>query len=229
MEKTTPKTTAYNLIILDESGSMRHLTRQTIEGCNETINVARHTARTHAATMRSLLSIYAFQNGGPVTSRYIVKNVAAEDEVQITDKDYQPYGNTPLLDAVGSTLSELKAVTATMDDTTGIITIITDGMENSSEHYNIQQVQKLITEFREKGWAVNLIGANIDVDNLADAMGIKTRMAWVANEEDTIRMHTQLRKSMACWSNNVSACAAPNLSKDELIELRKKVADNLPF
>ena len=36
------KTTVFNLIILDESGSMSDCTRATISGCNETINVAKN-------------------------------------------------------------------------------------------------------------------------------------------------------------------------------------------
>lgn len=224
MEKNTPKTTVFNLIILDESGSMDSLTKQTIAGCNETINVARQTALSHADTMHSLLSIYAFQSGGPVPSRYIVKNLSATDKVQISPKDYRPYGCTPLFDAVGSTLSELNAVTATMEDTTGNITIITDGMENSSEHYTLHQVQKLISQFREKGWAVNLIGANIDVDHMGDEMGIKTRMVWAADEEHTKEMYERMSKSMSVWADNVDACACED--KEERIRRRKRVADD---
>lgn len=220
MEKTAPKTTVFNLIILDESGSMDPLTKQTIAGCNETINVARESARRHADTMHSLLSIYAFQSGGPVPSRYIVKNLSATDDVKITGKDYQPCGCTPLLDAVGSTLSELKAVAATHEDATGVITIITDGMENSSEHYNLNQVKKLISQFREQGWTVNLIGANIDVDSLGDSMGIDNRMAWVADEEHTAEMHANLSKRMAVFADFESECAI--LPREERIERRKK-------
>lgn len=187
----TIKTTVFNLIILDESGSMMDLTNQTIAGCNETINVAKHAATENADAIRSLLSIYAFQDGGPIKSRYIVKNVKASDAVHVTENDYRPYGNTPLLDAVGSTLSELKAVAATHEDATGIITIITDGYENSSTHYSWQQVASLISQFKEMGWTVNLIGANIDVNVLSKNLKIDNAMAFSATQEGASEMWSE--------------------------------------
>lgn len=223
MEKTTPKTTVFNLIILDESGSMSHLTSQTISGCNETINVARVAARKHSDTLRSLLSIYAFQSGGPVPSRYIVKNISANDETTITARDYQPYGCTPLLDAVGSTLSELKAVAATHEDSTGIITIMTDGLENASEHYNLAQVKGLISYFRELGWTVNLIGANIDIDRMGDSLGIDNRLNWQPDAESTAEMYQKFRAclngKLECYANEDMA-----MSVEERVKQRKKKA-----
>ena len=59
------KTTVFNLIILDESGSMEQMTNQTISGCNETLNIIRSNAKTHAETMNSFVSIYAFQDSLP--------------------------------------------------------------------------------------------------------------------------------------------------------------------
>ena len=40
-----PVSTTYNLIILDESGSMSDVRHQTISGCNETLNSIRNTAK----------------------------------------------------------------------------------------------------------------------------------------------------------------------------------------
>ena len=172
------KTTVFNLIVLDESGSMSHLSEQTISGCNETINVAKSQADKNADVFRSLMSVYAFQDGGPVRSRYIMKNEDAVSARHISAEDYRPWGNTPLLDAVGSTLTELKTVASTHEDATGVITIITDGMENSSTRYSWQDVAALISQFKEMGWTVNLIGANIDVDEMAKRMNIDNRMAF---------------------------------------------------
>lgn len=182
------KTTVFNLIVLDESGSMSHLTEQTISGCNETINVAKSQAEKNADVFRSLMSVFAFQDGGPVKSRYIMKNDDALKARHITSDDYQPWGSTPLLDAVGSTLTELDVVASTHEDATGVITIITDGMENSSTHYSWQDVARLISRFKEKGWTVNLIGANIDVDAMGKRMNIDNRMAFQATQAGTSNM-----------------------------------------
>lgn len=216
------KTTVFNLIILDESGSMSPLTEQTISGCNETINVARSHAEKNAETMRSLMSVYAFQDGGPVRSRYILKNEDSAAVRHITGTDYSPYGNTPLLDAVGSTLTELQAVAATHEDATGVITIITDGYENSSHQYSWSDVARLISRFKEMGWTVNLIGANIDVNAMGEKMKIDNRMAFSANKGDTMRMwsdyNRNLSEKMNCYAEESKMC---DMSVEERREMRK--------
>ena len=217
---TSEKTTVFNLIILDESGSMSHLTKATISGCNETLNVIRHTAKQNPDTIRSLVSIYAFQSDGERPSRYIVKNAGPQDVKNITTDDYEPYGNTPLLDAVGSTLSELKTVAATHENSTAIITIITDGYENSSHIYSPREVAKLIAQVKELGWTVNLIGANIDVDKLADAMNIDNKMSFTHSPEGASHMFTHFNKNVACCVQDY-ADEDRSLSMNERIHLRK--------
>lgn len=186
------KTTIFNLIILDESGSMSPFVEETINGCNETLNVARYSAEQNADTIRSFVSIYAFQSGGP-ESRYIVKNANPKDVKDITKADYQPCGCTPLLDAVGSTLTELMAVAATHDDATGIVTIMTDGYENSSVQYSPEKVASLIEACREMGWTINLIGANIDIAELANKLKI--------NKENAIKYQQTKAGSADMWAN----------------------------
>lgn len=220
--QTKMKTTVFNLIVLDESGSMSHLTEQTISGCNETINVAKSQAEKNADVFRSLMSVYAFQDGGPVKSRYIMKNEDALKARHITTDDYTPWGNTPLLDAVGSTLTELKTVAASHEDATGVITIITDGMENSSTHYTWKDVANLISQFKEMGWTVNLIGANIDVDQMATRMNIDNRMAFHASQAGSRVMWEKFNEStsanMDCYAEESRSMA----DVEERRESRKK-------
>lgn len=216
------KTTVFNLIILDESGSMSGVTEQTISGCNETINVAKASAESNADVIRSLTSIYAFQDGGPIKSRYILKNEDSTKVRHITGDDYRPYGSTPLLDAVGSTLTELKTVAATHEDATGVITIITDGFENSSKRYSWKDVADLISQFKEMGWTVNLIGANIDVDEMASRINIDNRMAFQASKSGTKDMFAGFVSSskvcMDCYAEEARSCG----NVDERVANRKK-------
>ena len=184
------KTSVFNLIILDESGSMSSCRKSTISGCNETLNVARQLQKENADNQRSFVSIYAFQSGG-VPSRYLCKNAKVEDVKDITPDDYLPCGCTPLLDAVGMTLVDLKAVASTHDDATGTITIITDGYENSSTEYTYPQVKALIAQFKEKGFTVNFIGANIDVQQVSCDLGIDNAMAYESNEVGAAEMYAR--------------------------------------
>lgn len=215
------KTTSFNLIILDESGSMSDVTKQTISGCNETINAARSHAKKNSDAVRSLISVYAFQSEGDRPSRYILKNESALKARHITKKDYDPCGCTPLLDAVGSTLSELKAVAATHEDATGVITIITDGCENSSTHYGWKDVASLISQFKEKGWMVNLIGANIDVDSMGEKMHIDNRMEFTTDAQGTSKMWQDYNASLSEEMETMACEARMMDSVEERVKSRK--------
>jgi len=58
------KTKIFNLIILDESGSMSSVCRQTISGCNETINTIKVAQEKNEASQEHYVSIFAFQSSG---------------------------------------------------------------------------------------------------------------------------------------------------------------------
>lgn len=188
------KTTVFNLIILDESGSMYDLKKATISGCNETLNVIRAAQKQAGDHQRHLVSIYAFQSGS-VPSRYLIKNAPVADVSNLTERDYEPCGCTPLYDAVGMTLSDLEAVAATHEDATAVVTIITDGYENSSTEYTGPKVAKMIEALKEKGWTFNFIGANIDVEKVSATLKIDNTMSWNSDEEGTKEMYSKFRSS----------------------------------
>lgn len=215
------KTVVFNLIILDESGSMSPMTAATISGCNETLNVIRSQAKQNADKIKSFVSIFAFQNGGPVASRYLVKNADALTVNDLTDKDYRPWGNTPLLDAVGSTLSELKAIAETHENSTAIVTIMTDGYENSSTTWNWQRVAALISQLREIGWTINLVGADIDVEAMADRMNIAhgNRMCYQKAETQSMWQEFSARNE-AVMREEADMCC-PQISEELRRETRR--------
>lgn len=216
------KTTCFNLLILDESGSMSGLTKQTIAGCNETLNVIRGLDEKHGDTQRQLVSIFVFQSGNPdFPSRYICKNLPIKDVKDVTEKDYRPYGCTPLLDAVGSTLVDLRAVAATHEDAVASVTIITDGMENASSDYTWEQVSNLISQLKELGWNFNFIGANIDVKEVSRRMNINNNMSFSASPKGMSTMMDQLSGCIASFHED-RVCNEINMDVEERIAYRKK-------
>ena len=202
--ETTVTTEMYNLIILDESGSMSCVCRQTISGCNETINTIKAAQTQFADNQKHYVSIYAFQSSGNRPSRYLIKNQPIDEVKHITDKDYEPYGCTPLNDAVGMTLADLKATCASKPNAIGSVTIITDGMENSSTEYSTSQVAKMIEQLKEMGWSFNFIGANIDVQATAASYNIENSLSFMQDEEGTNGMWETERSSRMRYYNRVS-------------------------
>lgn len=215
------KTTVFNLIILDESGSMSGNTAQTISGCNEILNVIREDEKNNSAHRRNLVSIYAFQSGG-TPSRYLMKNAPAGKVADLTDRDYRPCGCTPLLDAIGMTLVDLEAIANTHEDANAIITIFTDGYENSSTEYTYEQVAAIISRLKERGWTINFMGANIDEVTMGRRLNIDREniQSWESTKEGTReamdRVYCCLKKGMAMSNAEI------NMPVEERIKMRKQ-------
>lgn len=214
------KRTIFNLIILDESGSMSPVTGETIMGCNETLSAVRAMEKKNGASERNLVSIYAFQSGA-VPSRYIVKNKPIDSVKDITSEDYSPSGCTPMLDAIGMTLVDLRAVASTHEDSIGIVTIITDGYENSSREYTWSNVRDIIRQLKDLGWTINFIGANIDVDKVADNLEIDNRMKFDNDSEGTKSMFSRFASFSAIAAERRIIEEACQMSDEERIEKRK--------
>ncbi len=70
-----------------------------------------------------------------------------------------PRGSTPLLDAVGKSVSHLRDK---VTDGAVVALVVTDGQENASREWKKDQVKSLIKELEGKKWTFTFLGANID-------------------------------------------------------------------
>lgn len=213
------KTTIHNLIILDESGSMCGIRYQTITGCNETINTIKAAQIEHFETQKHSISIYAFQESATNPSHYIIKDISTSLVEDISGKDYNPEGCTPLFDAIGDTLTELKEFVSNEENGIGVVTIITDGMENASQRFHYDAIVKLIAELKELGWTFNFIGANIDAASTSKSYGIDNYLQFQQTEEGTEQMWGTERRSRNRIYSRYDA--VDNLMKDSSIDEKK--------
>lgn len=179
----------HNLIILDESGSMMSIYRPALSGVNETLQTIREAQKEHEG-QEHYVTLVAFD-----TEHYdkIYSNTPAANTEDITENQYQPYGGTPLYDAMGRSINELSRNVA--NDDVVLVTIITDGYENSSCEYNGKAIKSLIETMKARGWVFTYIGANQDVEAVADSMSIDNRLAFKANASSTQEMFAQERRS----------------------------------
>lgn len=217
----TIRTKVFNLIILDESGSMDCVWAQTISNCNETLQTIFSAQKEFYATQDHFISIYTFQDAGPLKSRYLLRNRPIAEARMLTAKDYRPNGCTPLYDAVGETLTDLDAVAETHDDAVASVTIITDGEENSSRRYSGSDVAKIISRLKEKGWNFNIIGANIDVESLAKDLHIDNTLKWEQTQEGTSSMGKKLNESQRSYYRAMAEEEQMPMSMEEKISRRK--------
>jgi hypothetical protein len=96
----------------------------------------------------------------------------AEELFELTQQSYNPNGSTPLYDAIGKSLTRLEIQTEKEENYSVLVTILTDGMENSSKEFSEENVNKLISRLKEKGWGITYMGANHDVKKTAKALAI---------------------------------------------------------
>ena len=178
------------MIIVDESGSMSIIEKQALAGLNETIDTVKKMQKLHP-DMEQRISLLTFDSSHK-TFKY--DNVKAETARLLSARDYNPGGCTPLYDAIGIAISKLNAQTTDKDSV--LVTIITDGEENSSEEYNLKMVKTLIDKMKKQGWTFTLIGTdNLDVEGMAGQMNIDNHLAFKEDAEGTRMMFMRERQA----------------------------------
>lgn len=82
-----------------------------------------------------------------------------------------PRGSTALLDAIGRTINAVQA--RIKKGWLVVVVIVTDGMENASQEYNLTSVRALVEMMeKEHGWMFVYLGANQDAIAAGHGMGI---------------------------------------------------------
>ena len=182
----------YNVIILDESGSMSSIYNQALMGINEALSGIRRNQEEFPG-QKHFVSIVTFEGDGIKGIKNRRDRVPIESVADFTKKDYRPGGCTPLYDAMGKTLNELEGLIH--EDDRVFATIITDGYENSSEEYSGTAIKALVGRLREKGWTFAYIGANQDSVEVARDLNISNAMNFDATPEGTLEMSVRYRKA----------------------------------
>lgn len=155
------------VFILDKSGSMGGLERDTIGGYNSMLE------KQKAVPGECLITTVLFDNDYELLHDKIDIRAVSP----ITEKEYSVGGSTALLDAIGMTIHKIdNAQRHTADDYRAekvMFVIITDGEENSSREYSTEKVKAQIQRQKEKyGWEFIFLGANIDAVETAGRFGI---------------------------------------------------------
>ena len=189
----------YNLIVLDASGSMYSIRNEAIAGVVETIQTIR-TAQKDNANQEHLFSLVVF-NGRSIATVY--DRMPIDKVPDLDANDYQPTDNTPLYDAMGNAITNLQRYIN--DDDNVLVTVITDGYENSSVEWNHQRVFQLVEDLKKKNWLFTYIGANQDALKVAKGMGIDHSMNYMSDAEGTKAMFRKERFSRKAFYGKLSA------------------------
>jgi uncharacterized protein YegL len=160
------------VFILDRSGSMRGLEKDTIGGYNGMLEKQKKEEG------EALVTTVLFDDRIEVP----FDRVPIGDLPEMTEKEYFVRGCTALLDAVGTTAERIATIHkyAREEDRPEhtIFIITTDGLENASRRFTGDQVKRLISRQQEEyGWEFIFLGANIDAVKAAGDIGIRKERA----------------------------------------------------
>lgn len=197
------------VFILDRSGSMSGLERDTIGGFNSMIEKQRKQDG------ECIVSTVLFNND----SQVIHDRVPLDKIEPMTERDYYVSGGTALIDAIGGAIHHIGNVHkyARPEDVpeNTVFIITTDGYENASYRYSSDKVKRMIEHEKEKyGWEFLFIGANIDAVETAKHYGINQDRAvnYHADAQGTDIVYATV--SQAVCNVRMNKCMAENWSED---------------
>ena len=168
------------VFLLDRSGSMGGIEKDTIGGYNSYID----SQRGKNVKVTTILFDDKYE---VLHNRVDVDNIK-----KLTNKEYYVRGCTALLDAIGKTIREMED----KNPNKVIFIITTDGYENTSTKYNKSQIKELISV--HKDWKFMYIGADIDSYSEGRSLGIKDE--FIANYKKTDRGISKLYNALTTAS-----------------------------
>jgi hypothetical protein len=189
----------YNLIILDESGSMSTIKDSTISGFNEVVQTIKGIEKKYPE-QKHFISLITFNGLGIKTK---LNKHPVSDLVNIDKKTYNPDSLTPLYDAIGLSILKLRMDIAGVENANVLVTILTDGEENDSKEFSGSQIKKIIDEQKSLGWTFTYIGANQDVEKVAASISITNTLNYMANDKDVHKMFVKERESRILFSKKI--------------------------
>ena len=193
----------FNLIIVDESGSMSIIRKQAFTGMNETLQTVRQMQKKFP-DQEQRVTLVTFDTGH-TTWHY--DNTPASRTKDLSWKAYNPGGGTPLYDAMGTAISKVNAQVS--DDDNVLVTVITDGEENSSEEWTLKMIRTMIEKLKKQNWTFTLIGTdNLDVETMAHSFAIDEHLEFQQDEAGTKAMFARERRSRERYNCCVAEDAA---------------------
>ena len=177
------------LFILDRSGSMSGLEKDTIVGFNSLIQ------KQSKEKGKCYVSCVLFDD----VQEVIYDRVPLNEVKKMTQKQYYARGCTALLDALGGAIHHIGNVHKYSKEEIGktLFIIITDGLENSSKRYTYVTIKQMVERQKEKyGWEFIFIGANMDVIQEANKFGIDQAVRYACDEEGTALNYSVLSENI---------------------------------
>jgi uncharacterized protein YegL len=191
-------------VIVDASGSMSHLTHDTIGNFNTFLKEQKEFPGEAAFTLCTFNTDYRLPHD-------FVKIASVPS---LDAKTYIPQGGTALLDAMGTTIDSVGRKLAGLPEeerpSKVIFLIITDGHENASKRYSAEQIKTMVEHQKDVySWEFVFMGANIDAIAAGTNLGISMQntMNYAATAAGTADLYKSISSNMSGYRSSNSSRA----------------------
>lgn len=220
----------YHLLILDESGSMQSVKKETITGYNEQVQTIKHLQAKYP-TQKHFTSLVLFSS--EVKTPLFCVDTTKVDE--LNDKTYLPNTSTALNDAIGLGCTALEEHLKTVTEKYKVlVTILTDGEENCSKAFTHTQAADTIKRLTATtDWAFSFLGCGADTILTAKSYHISagSAMAYTAGASGTKAAFSKMSSArgkfvMSYSDDSVSLGVSSSVVTDNLFDdATDKIAD----
>lgn len=151
------------ICILDRSGSVSSIIDDMIGGFNTFIEDQKKVDGECYVTVALFDDMYEL----------LYDNVELSKVKPITREEWTPRGMTALYDAIGKTVNTLEAKHLTSESKPDkvLVCIVTDGFENHSREFKLEDIKSIIKRKEADKWAFLYLAANQDAFGVGKSMG----------------------------------------------------------
>jgi len=224
---TTTKTTTeylptneriHIICVLDSSGSMSGIMSDSIGGFNQFLKEQRELPDD------ATISVALFDSNHNYQLLYDFVDIKKAKD--LTPKEWYPRGMTALYDAIGKTINADKARLAMLGSEAPskvLVCVVTDGLENDSKEYSIDNVKNLIADCEKDDWNFIYLAANQDAFAVGSGFGISYGNTYtytatadgVANMSATLNSASVNYRSMSSTDDNFKIASKSLIDDDK--------------
>ena len=199
--------------VIDKSGSMFSSIKDVEGGFKRIIEEQKQVKDGECS-----ISLYTFNN--EVEEVYLGKPIDEVEEI-----DYHPGGCTAMNDGIGTAIDNvgkwLNAMKEEDKPSKNLIVIMTDGLENASKEYSLQDVKDRIKHQEEKyNWSFVYMGT--DLNSLDDAKNLGIALASVSSRDNVANNYSHINAYANSYRSAVldadyevaTECLAASLNED---------------
>jgi len=195
------------ICVIDRSGSMASVKNDAIGGFNTFLKMQQDESEDGNV----LLTLVKFNHKYEIACN----GIDIRDFKPLDNTTFVPDGMTALYDAIGRAITDVEE----REKSGGVVAdrclmvILTDGEENSSRNYNLEQIKKMVEDKKSAGWEFIFLSTEMDAWDVGKSFGIsQDNIAVYANSaagfgRSTIPLETlyfRIRKLDLCRSTGVT-------------------------